>query len=206
MTPWDLHPAVAHVQAILRNLEANTGKDLDAWVALLKRQGPADEKARRAWLKAQGLGGAQAMFVAQRSMGTTAHAFDDTPEGYLALAPTYVDAQYGGRKASLRPLFERLIASARALGPDIRICPCETLVPIYRHHVIAQVKPFASRLDLGLALGDPARLQDPQGRLIDTGGFAKKDRITVKLEVRSATELDATVEAWLRRAYEMDAH
>ena len=30
----------------------------------------------------------------------SAHAFDDTPEGYLAMAPTYVDRQYQGARPS----------------------------------------------------------------------------------------------------------
>lgn len=201
---WDVHPGVAHVQAILRNLPANTGRDLEAWVAAVKAQGPADEKGRRAWLKAQGLGGAQAMFVAERSLGASAHAFDDTPEGYLAAAQGHVEAQYAGKKAALRPCFEALVRLARSLGSDVRLSPCETLVPIYRAHVIAQIKPFASRLDLGLALGDPGGLEDPGGRLIDTGGFAKKDRITVKLEVRGEADLDADLLGWLRRAYDRD--
>lgn len=203
-TAWDVHPGVAHVQAILRNLPTTTGKDLDSWVAAVQAYGPSDEKGRRAWLKHQGLGGAQAMFVAERSLGASAHAFDDTPEGYLAAAQGYVETQYAGKKAALRPCFEALVALARRLGPDVRLSPCETIVPIYRNHVIAQIKPFASRLDLGLALGDPAALKDPRGRLVDTGGFAKKDRITVRLEVRGEGDLDADLEGWLKRAYDRD--
>ena len=68
-SPYSVHPSVAYVQAILGNLEKNTGKDLDAWVALLIGSGLPEEKARRAWLKEQGLGGTQAGFVAERSMG-----------------------------------------------------------------------------------------------------------------------------------------
>jgi hypothetical protein len=205
MKPWDVHPSVAYVQAILRNLEANTGKDLDAWVAAVKRKAPKEEKGRREWLKAEGLGGTQAWFVAERSMGQSAHAFDDTPEGYLAAAPGYVDQQYEGKKAALRPLFEEIMGLARELGADVRLCPCATIVPIYREHVIAQVKPFASRLDLGLALGDPALLKEKSGRLVDTGGFKKKDRLTAKVEVRDEADLDAQVRAWLKAAYERDA-
>ena len=205
-TPYAVHPSVAYVQAILQNLETNTGKDLDAWVALVKRSGPADGKGRRIWLKEQGLGGSQAMFVAERSLGASAHAFDDTPEGYLATAPKYVDQQYGGKKAALRPLFEALADLARALGPDVKVCPCATIVPLYRNHVFAQIRSATqARVDLGLALGDPAAVKDPNGRLIDTGGFAKKDRITHRIEVSAPQDLDADLKAWLRRAYELDA-
>ena len=43
---YDLHPSVAHVQTILANLKARTGLDLEAWVARVKAEGPAEEKAR----------------------------------------------------------------------------------------------------------------------------------------------------------------
>src|SRR5512133_1640844 len=179
--PYDLHPSVAYVQGILANLRGKTGRTLDEWVALAQAAGPMERKDRQAWLKARGLGATQASLVAQRAESSPGHAFDDTPEGYLAAAPGHVNHQYGGRKAPLRPLFERIVTLARSLGPDVKVCPCETIVPFYRNHVFAEVKPFASRLDLGLALGDPATVKDLSGRLKDTGGFQKKDRLTHKL-------------------------
>jgi len=199
--PYDLHPSVAHVQAILANFKAKTGHTLEEWVALLRREQPADPKG---WLKARGLGTNQAGFVLQRAGAAPGHAFDDTPEGYLAAAPGHVVKQYGGKKAPLRPLFEQLVALARGLGTEVKVCPCETLVPFYRKHVFAEVKPFVSRLDLGLALGDPKGVQDPSGGLKDTGGFARKDRITHKLEVTSEADLKIAL-PWLKRAYEGDA-
>ena len=206
-SPFAVHPAVAHVQAILRNLEKHTGRDLEAWVAQVKQSGIADEKGRRAWLKEQGLGGSQAWFVAERSMGQSAHAFDDTPEGYLAMAPKYVDQQYAGKKAILRPIFEALLALAKELGPEVKVCPCETIVPLYRNHVFAQIKASTlTRVDLGLALGDPTTLQDPKGRLVDTGGFLKKDRLTHRIEVKSLADIDAGLKVWLRMAYERDGN
>lgn len=197
---YDVHPSVAYVQAILANFEAKTGHTLEAWVTLLRREQPADPKG---WLKAGGLGTNQAGFVLQRAGAAPGHAFDDTPEGYLAAAPGHVETQYGGKKAPLRPLFEQVVALARGLGSDVKVCPCETLVPFYRNHVFAEVKPFVSRLDLGLALGDPAGVQDPTGRLKETGGHAKKDRITHKLEIMSVADLKLAL-PWLKRAYERD--
>lgn len=201
---YDLHPGVAHLQSVLANFKSNTGRTVEEWVALAREVGPAEGKEFRAWLKAQGLGASQAGLVAQRAGTGPGRAFDDTPEGYLAAAPGFVAAQYGGRKAALRPLFEQIAQQAHALGADVRICPCATLVPFYRNHVFAQVKPFAGRLDLGLALGDPAAVEDPGGRLKNTGGFAKKDRITHKVEITSGSDLEMA-QAWLRRAYERDA-
>jgi len=198
--PFDIHPSVAYVQAILANFKAKTGHSLEEWVALLRREQPADPKG---WLQARGLGTNQAGFVLQRAGAAPGHAFDDTPEGYLAAAPRYVETQYAGKKAPLRPLFDQVLALARGLGSDVKVCPCETIVPFYRNHVFAEVKPFVSRLDLGLSLGDPAGVKDPSGRLKDTGGFAKRDRITHKLELASKADLEAAL-PWLRRAYDRD--
>jgi hypothetical protein len=41
-------------------------------------------------------------------------------------------------------------------------------------------------------------------RLIDTGGFAKKDRITRRIEIRAKEDIDDEVKRWIRRAYELD--
>jgi hypothetical protein len=57
-----------------------------------------------------------------------------------------------------------------------------TIVPLHRNHVIAQIKPATrTRIDLGFAL----EARKAEGRLIDTGGYAKKDRITHRIPISS---------------------
>lgn len=41
-------------------------------------------------------------------------------------------------------------------------------------------------------------------RLIDTGGYEKKDRITRRIEVNSKDDIDDELKRWLKKAYEMD--
>jgi uncharacterized protein DUF4287 len=54
---YDVHPSVAMVQTAIAGLRTKTGRSLDEWVKLLKKETPADEKKRREWLKAKhGLG------------------------------------------------------------------------------------------------------------------------------------------------------
>lgn len=73
--------------------------------------------------------------------------------------------------------------------------------PIYRNHVIAQVKPATrTRIDLGFALKE----RPPSGRLVATGGFSKRDRITHRIPISSASEIDEEVRFWLTAAYELD--
>jgi hypothetical protein len=54
---------------------------------------------------------------------------------------------------------------------------------------------------LGFALG----ARKAEGRLIDTGGYAKKDRITHRIPITAVSEIDDEVKKWLRAAYEADA-
>ncbi len=200
---YSVHPAVAYTQAIISNLAAKTGRTLEAWLAHSRKLGPKDLKALQAWLKQEGLGATQAWIVAERALvPDPSHAFlEDTPEGYLAAAEGYVEAMFAGKKAPLKPLYEALLNLGLALGKDVKASPCQTIVPLYRHHVFAQIKPTTqTRIDLGLALGDlPGK-----GRLIETGGFAKKDRITHRLEVKSSNDLDEKLKGWLAQAYAMD--
>ncbi len=131
--------------------------------------------------------------------GEAAENYD--PDAYLAAAERYVEEMFRGRKAALRPLYDRLLRLAFDLGADVKACPCKTIVPLYRKHVFAQIKPSTNtRIDMGFALGS----RRPEGRLIDTGGFAKKDRITHRIPISSAADVDNEVQRWLRLAYEED--
>jgi Domain of unknown function (DUF5655)/Domain of unknown function (DUF4287) len=204
-SPYALHPSVAYVQAIVDNLEKHTGRTLAAWVRLLKAKGPTEAKRRRDWLKAQGLGHGQASLVAERAEGRRPNAFADTKEGYLASAPAYVERQYSGKKATLRPLYELALAAGLASGPEAKACPCQTVVPLFRTHVFAQLKASSqNRIDVGLALGDPRKLKAAGPRLLDTGGFARKDRLTHRIELTTPSDVDGTLRRWLDVAYRRD--
>jgi hypothetical protein len=197
---YSVHPGVAMVQDAMARLKEKTGRDLDEWVALIKTEGPPTEKERRDWLKAEhGLGTNYSWWLAERAAGKGEE--DGDPEAYLRAAARYVEEMYAGPKAALRPIHDRILELAVALGDDVKVCPCKTIVPLYRNHVFAQIKPTTrTRLDLGFALKD----QKATGRLIDTGGFAKKDRITHRIPLASVADVDDEVKHWLNVAYDLD--
>lgn len=200
-TRYSVHPGVTMVQKWIETLPAKTGRSLDEWLAFINHEGPATEQERRAWLKSElKLGTNTAWWLAERSVGKGAE--EDTPEGYLQMAESYVEAMFSGAKAGLRPLYEELLSFCLNFAPDVKACPGKTIVPLYRHHVIAQLKTSSrTRLDFGFALGE----LKAEGRLIDTGGFAKKDRITHRIQIKTPADIDAEVEHWFKRAYELDA-
>jgi hypothetical protein len=199
---YGVHPGVAMVQKWIRDLKGKTGRSVEEWMTFVKKSGPATEKERRTWLKDEhGVGTNVANWLAERAEGGSMGLAEEDPDTYLAAAPGYVDAMFSGAKANLRPLYDVLLRMGLALGPDMKACPCKTIVPLYRNHVIAELKPSTrTRLDLGFALGDT----EPTGRLIDTGGFAKKNRITHRIPITRMEDIDDEVKRWLKTAYERD--
>jgi hypothetical protein len=200
---YDVHPGVAMVQKWVAELKPKTGRSLEEWIALLKKEGPKEYKARRAWLKSKhNLGTNSAWWIADRAEGKGGE--EDSPEKYLATAAKYVEEQYSGKKSALRPIYDELLHLTKSLGSDVKACPCKTMVPLYRNHVFAQIKPTTnSRIDFGLCF-TTYKGKLPK-RLIDTGGLAKKDRITHRIELTSPGEIDADLKKWLQAAYHLDA-
>lgn len=191
---YSMHPSFDHEEAGLRLIKERTGKTLEEWMAHVKRNGPAEPRARLAWLKKQGLTTNYAGWVVSRASGTGGRENYDPK--------SLVDAMFSGPKAALRPIYEELLNLGLGIAKDVKACPCSTIVPLYRNHVFAQIKPSTNtRIDMGFALGG----MKPSGKLIDTGGFAKKDRITHRIPIASLAEIDDEVKRWLKKAYELDA-
>lgn len=198
---YGVHPGVLMTQNWVAELKEKTGRTLEEWLKFIKKEGPPTEAARRDWLKQQhGLGTNSAWWLAERSVGKGKEAGD--PDAYLKAAEKYVAEMFAGKKEHLRPIYDALLKVGLSMGKDVKACPCQTIVPIYRNHVIAQIKPTTqTRIDFGLALGDTKKTPK---RLIDTGGFARKDRITHRFEITSLKDIDDEVKRWLKIAYERD--
>jgi hypothetical protein len=190
------------VQKWIVELKPKTGRSLEEWIALVKKDGPKDSQARRAWLKSKHKLGNSAWWIADRAEGKGTK--EDSPEKYLATAVQYVEEQYSGKKSALRPIYNELLSLGKSLGPDVKACPGKTMVPLYREHVFAQIKPtINSRIDLGRCF-TTCKGKIPK-RLIDTGGLAKKDRITHCIKVSSPSDIDGELKTWLRAAYHLNA-
>ena len=198
-SPYSVHPSVAYTQRVIANLKTKTGRSIDEWMAFVKKAGPKGEVERRAWLKdTHGLGTNYAWWIAERAEGKGGD--EDNPDVYLKRAPQYVEAMFAGKRAGLRPIYDKLLKTGLAAGPNAKACPCKTIVPLYREHVFAEIKPATnSRIDLGLALGAdatklPARIEAVKN--------AKGNRITHRVAIESIDQVDEFVERWLRKAYE----
>jgi hypothetical protein len=195
---YSVHPGIAKVPEWVARLPEKTGRSLDEWVAFVKRSGPPATKERREWLKQEHqLGTNWAAWIVDLAEGRGEEKA--SAEAYLKAAEGYVEAMFGRGKSGLRPIYEALLALGISMGKDVKACPCQTIVPLYRNH--AQIKPTTrTRIDFGLALGDTKAM----GKLIDTGGFAKKDRVTHRFAIADLKDIDPDVRRWLKTAYERD--
>jgi hypothetical protein len=196
-TIYSVHPAVKKMQEWTTSLPVKTGASLEQWIARVIKEGPQSNKERRAWLKEHcGLGTMAATWVADYADGKSPWEAD--PASYLLAAEGYVEQMFSGPKIALRPIYDKLLTIAFAIAPDVKACPCKTIVPLYHHHVFAQIKPSTQkRIDLGFALGDKPFTK----RLIDTGGKAKKDRITHAIAITQLSDIDDEVIDLLHQSY-----
>lgn len=109
-----------------------------------------------------------------------------------------VEAQYASKKAALRPIYERLIAEAQALGPDVKLAPRKSYVGLMRKKIFGLIAASTNtRVDLGLKL--PGK--EGGARLAEAPGFGSGS-ITHKVALTSLDEVDGEVVGWLREAYD----
>jgi Domain of unknown function (DUF5655)/Domain of unknown function (DUF4287) len=196
---YSVHPSVAYAQKIITNLKTKTGRTIDEWVAFVKREGPKSEVERRTWLKdTHKLGTNYAWWIAERAEGKGGD--EDNPEAYMRQTSKYVEAMFAGKRAALKPIYDKLLKVGLATGKDAKACPCKTIVPLYREHVFAEIKPATnSRIDLGLALGTDAQKLPAR---IEAVKNSKGNRITHRVPIESIEEVDELVVKWLKKAYE----
>ena len=173
--------------SLIRNLEANTGKSIDVWVATARATGLAKHGQIVAVLKKDhGLTHGYANQIAHRALAAA------EPQSQAGADP--IDTLYAGAKAGLRPIHDALAAAIERFGGDVEFSPKKAYVSLRRSKQFALIQPTtATRVDVGLILkGVPA-----SGRLEESGSF--NAMFTHRVRVTSTAEVDAELIAWLRK-------
>lgn len=176
------------IASMIANYEKNTGKPFEAWLALMKKAnlGKHGEIVKR--LKDEhGMGHGYANLVATHVLQGNTTSTGEYP----------VDAQYAGKKAALRPLYDKLAAAVARFGNDVELTPKKTYVSLRRAKQFGLIQPStADRLDIGINLKSVA----PKGRLEASGSF--NAMVTHRVRVTVAKEIDAELIGWLKAAYD----
>lgn len=174
---------------MVANLKEKTGKTLAQWLKIVRASKLEKHGAIVKLLKTEhGMTHGFANLVAHEAL---------RPAGGAASGDDLVAAQYVGKKAGLRPIYDALVAAASKLGADVEVAPKKGYVSLRRSKQFALVQPStATRVDLGLNLkGEPVTK-----RLEASGSFNAMVSHRVRLE--SKREVDAEVKRWLKQAYD----
>jgi predicted transport protein len=179
--------------AMAASMKGRTGRTVEEWVALVASAGPEplDQQAVRRWLRDE-------HGVPQNSQWAIADAAARAAGWLPPTLEEYVDGQYQGPKAVLRPIFDRLREAIESLGDDVRIEGRATYIPFVRRRQFAAVQAATrTRVDVGLRFTDT-----PDSELLrpaDAPGQA-----THRLSLTGVDQVDDDVRSLLRAAYEQN--
>jgi len=175
----------AATRTMIDNIPGKTGRPLEEWFVVLDAAAPQKHGEALGLLKSEhGMSHGFANLIARLHRER-----DQAP----ATGDDLVEAQYAGPRAALRPIYERLVACATALGDDVEVAPKKTGVSLRRRKQFALVEaPSAARVRVGLNLRGVA----PTERLHAASGMC-----THRVDVTAVDEVDDELEGWLAEAY-----
>ena len=178
--------------AVSDSMKARTGKTLDEWVQVVMKSGldPLDQKGVRNWLKSE-------HGIAQNTQWAIADASARAAGWVRPSVEGYIDSQYTGDKAALRPIFDKIRQLLEA-WPDVTAEGRGGYTPFVHGRQFAAVQAAKNRVELGLRFTNP-----PESDLIKPAKAPGMS--THKLVLTSPEEVTDAVEQLLRLAYEQNA-
>ena len=177
----------------LRNIETKTGKTLAQLRTALHGSGLAKHGDLRGFAMATfGLGHGDANALVHLALASDGQSAAQAAglSGEEVIAGIYSD-----KKAPLRPIHDRLMASISGFG-EFEVAPKKGYVSLRRKKQFAMIGPgSATRVDVGLNM----KGVQPTDRLMaeKPGGMCQ-----FKVKVCGAHEVDAELVGWLRHAYD----
>lgn len=176
-------------QTMIDNLYKNTGKSLEQWMVIVKKENIAKHGEIIKFLKeTHGLTHGFANLIAHKSKGSDAGSAENQED--------LITKQYTG-KENLVPVYQKLMAEIEKFGNDIEIAPKNAYVSLRRKKQFALLQPATkTRFEIGIIL----KGQEAQGKLeaINTANAM----CSHKINVTGVNEIDDEVIDWLKKAYE----
>lgn len=175
-------------QTQLNNIQAKTGKSLDALGAEILSQGLTKHGEMVAWVK-DNLG------LTHGDANTLVHVTRRAAEPSDGASADPLDEIYAGPKAHQRPIHEALMGEIEGFGP-FEIAPKKGYIALRRAKQFAMLGPKTKdRFELGVNLKEDAA--HPLMKAVKPGGMCQ-----YIIALHSTGEIDAGVIEILRRAYD----
>lgn len=176
------------LQTMIDNLQKNTGKTLEQWIDIVKKQNLAKHGDIMKFLKEKHqFTHGFANLVALKTKGTDAGSAENQDD--------LIVKQYAG-KEHLKPIYDKLLAAIQKFGKDIEVAPKNTYVSLRRKKQFAILNPATkTRFEVGINL----KGQEAKGKL-----EAEKPNAMCshKINIADIKDIDKEVINWLQMAYD----
>jgi len=175
-------------QTMMDNLVKNTGKTLDEWIKIVRKQNFEKHGEILKFLKEQhSFTHGFANMVALKSRKADAGSVENKDD--------LIEKQYYG-KEHLKPLYDRLLIEVLKFGKDIEVAPKNSYVSLRRKKQFATLNPATkTRFEIGINL----KGHEPQGKLEQEKPNAMCSH---KINLTDLTDIDQEVLDWIKAAYE----
>lgn len=176
-------------QSMIDNLHKNTGRSLEEWIAIVKKEKLEKHGAQLKFLKEKhGLTHGFANMIALKARGADAAS--------ASSEESLIENQYKG-KEQFKPLYDQLISTVQSFGTDVEIAPKKNYVSLRRKKQFALLQPATkTRFEVGIIL----KGQEAQGKL--EAITAANAMCSHKINLTGSDDLDKEVIFWLQAAYD----
>lgn len=175
------------VITMIENLYKNTGKTLEEWITIVRKESFEKHGQTVKFLKENhGLTHGFANLIAHKAKESDAASSEDSD---------LITKQYDG-KEHFKPIYEQLISEIQSWGKDMEIAPKKSYVSLRRKKQFATLNPATkTRFEIGINL----KGQEPQGKL-----EAEKPNAMCshKIKISNQQDIDKEVMDWIKSAYE----
>lgn len=171
------------------NLQKNTGKTLEEWIVIVKKQNLEKHGQIIKFLKEQHhFTHGFANLVALKAKGSDAGSVENQED--------LIARQYQG-KEHFRPVYDQLIREIETFGSDIEVAPKIAYVSVRRKKQFAILRPATkTRFEIELNL----KGQESGGKL--EAIHAKNAMCSHKISLAGNEDIDREVIGWMKAAYE----
>ncbi|MBK7338730.1 MAG: DUF4287 domain-containing protein [Saprospirales bacterium] len=174
---------------MIENLHKNTGKTLEQWIDIVKKETFAKHGDIINFLKEQhNLTYGFANLIAHKSKGSDAGSVENQDD--------LISKQYQG-KEHFKPLYDKLMAEIQGFGKDIELAPKNAYVSLKRKKQFATLQPATkTRFEIGINL----KGQAPTGKLEAIN--SANAMCSHKINLADISDIDKEVIDWIKAAYE----
>lgn len=173
----------------IANIEKNTGKKLDQWIAIVNKSGFAKHGELVKFLK-------EKHGFTHGNANVVVHFAKQSHAGAVENSDDLITAQYKG-KENLKPWYDKIMADVNKFGKDVEVAPKKAYVSLRRKKQFAIIQPSTKdRLDVGLNIkGVP-----PAGKVLAAGSW--NAMCTHRIKIEDAKMVNKDLIGWIKKAYE----